>query len=93
VVAVIVLGVTGWARARLFQPGGSLTITPAWWLTTVTAAVVMAIFARPRAPAALLTLAGALFGATHVRPTGPMGAACFLAAAALLELGSDRTDV
>jgi hypothetical protein len=53
----------------------------------------MAIFARPRAPAALLTLAGALFGATHVRPTGPMGAACFLAAAALLALGSDRTDV
>jgi hypothetical protein len=40
---------------------------------------------RPGAIAALLTLAAFLFGATHVPPTGPLGAACFLMAALVLE--------
>ena len=50
----------------------------------------MAVAARPRAAPALLVPAGALFGASHVPPTGPTGAACFLVAAGLIELGGDR---
>jgi hypothetical protein len=45
----------------------------------------MFLVSRPRIPAALLVLAGALFGALHPPPTGPLGAICFLAAAAYWE--------
>ena len=38
-----------------------------------------------------LVLFDALFGASHVPRTGPMGAACFLVAAGLLEFGGYRT--
>jgi hypothetical protein len=93
IAAVVVFGITGWARSQLFQAHGSLTIRPAWWLVTIATALLIAAVARPRAPAALLALAGSLFGATHVPPTGLMGAACFLGAAVLFERGSDRTDV
>jgi hypothetical protein len=42
---------------------------------------------RPRSVAGLLTLAAFLFGATHVPPTGPLGATCFFVAVVLLEFG------
>jgi len=37
-------------------------------------------------PGALLVLAGALFGAQHVPPVGPLGALCFLGAAVAIEV-------
>jgi hypothetical protein len=71
-------------------PGTRLDdIQPVWWLVTIATAAAMAA-ARPRAAPALLVLAGALFGASHVSPTGPMGGACFLVAAGLIELGGVR---
>jgi hypothetical protein len=85
VAAVLILIVVGIARAALFQVPGVAAIQPAWWLVTLACGVVMALVARPRVPVALLTLAGALFGATHVTPTGPLGLGCFLAAAILLQ--------
>ena len=72
---------------RLFQVHGSTDIQPVWWLVTIATAAAMAAAARPRAAPALLVLAGALFGASHVPPTGPMDAACFLVAAGLIKLG------
>jgi hypothetical protein len=83
VAAVVVFLAGGWARSHLFI--GPTRITPAWWLVTLAAAGVMFAVGRPGAIAALLTLAAFLFGATHVPPTGPLGAACFLLAALLLE--------
>lgn len=68
VVALLVLGVTGYARTRLFQVHGSTDIQPVWWLVTIATAAAMAAAARPRAAPALLVLAGALFGASHVPP-------------------------
>ena len=68
VVALLVLGVTCYARTRLFQVHGSTDIQPVWWLVTIATAVAMAAAARPRAAPALLVLAGALFGASHVPP-------------------------
>ena len=50
----------------------------------------MFLIARPRIPAALLVLTGALFGAYHPPPTGPLGAICFLAAAAYWEFALTR---
>jgi hypothetical protein len=45
----------------------------------------MLVIGKPRIPAVLPTLAGILFGATHVPPAGPLGVACFIGAAAYLE--------
>ena len=84
VVAVLILIVTGVARGVLFQVPGVAAIQPVWWFVTLACGVIMGLVARPRLPAALLTLAGALFGANHVTPTGPLGLGCFLAAAVLL---------
>jgi hypothetical protein len=50
----------------------------------------MFLAARPAIPAGLLVLAASLVGATHASPTGPLGAACFLAAAGYLELAPGR---
>jgi hypothetical protein len=72
---------------HLFQTRGSLTIQPGWWVVTGGSTLAPAAVARPRAVVGLLTLAGALFGASHVPPTGPLGAACFLGAAVILEFG------
>jgi hypothetical protein len=43
--------------------------------------VAMFALCKPHIVGGLLTLAGALFGAQHLPPTGPLGAACLLAAA------------
>ena len=70
-----------------------MTIRPAWWLLTLGTAGAMFAVGRPRSVAGLLTLGAFLFGATHVPPTGPLGAACFFAAAVLLEFGPATTTV
>jgi hypothetical protein len=86
-VAVLLFPVGGWARASLFLASDGMSIRPAWWLVTFGLALVMFLVCRPRMPAALLVLAGSLFGALHVPPTGPLGAACFLAAALWVQFG------
>jgi len=85
IAAALILVVIGVARAVLFQVPGVAAIQPVWWVVTLGCGVMMALVARPSVPAALLTLAGALFGATHVTPTGPLGLGCFLAAVILIE--------
>jgi hypothetical protein len=85
IVAVIVFLAGGWARDHLFTGPGGMTATPAWWLVTLASGVVMLVVCRPGIAAGLLTLAALCFGAAHVPPTGPLGAACFLVAALVLE--------
>lgn len=83
--AFVIFFAVGWARSNFVSPDGS-TIGWAWWLIVVGMGLVMLIAGKPRAPAALLTLAGALFSASHAPPTGPLAMACFLGAAAYVEL-------
>jgi hypothetical protein len=78
--------VTGWARGSIFQTADGMTIRSVWWLVTLGSSILMFLIGKPRVPGALLTLAGILFGAMHVPPTGPLGVACFIGAAAYLEL-------
>ena len=85
VLAIVVFVVGGWARGKLFLAPDGTSINPVWWLVTIGAALAMFAVAKPRSVPALLTLAALLFGAAHVPPTGPLGAACFLAAAVLIE--------
>jgi hypothetical protein len=89
VVALLILIVTGVARGVLFQVPGAAAIQPAWWIVTLACGAIMAIVARPRLPIALLTLAGSLFGASHVTPTGPLGLGCLIAASILLRRTSE----
>jgi hypothetical protein len=79
ILAVVLFAVGGWARTNLMSPDGG-RITLAWWLVTLVMGLAMFAAARDVA-CGLLMLSGALFGATHLPPTGPLGAACFLAAA------------
>ena len=88
VVAVIIFMAGGWARTNLVQPDGMMT--RAWWLMTVGMGLVMFAVSKPRITVTLLALAGALFGALHVPPTGPLGALCFLGGALSVELGKRR---
>jgi hypothetical protein len=83
VVVVFIAG--GWARSNLFFAPDGVTITRAWWLVTVSLGVVMLTLCKPRIVGVLLTLAGALFGAQHLPPTGPLGAACLLASSLYME--------
>jgi hypothetical protein len=85
IVAIISFPIGGWARQNLFLAADGVTITPAWWLVTAGMGLLMLAVGKPRVTAALLTLAGALFGALHVTPTGPLGAACFLVAGLYVE--------
>lgn len=85
IIAIISFPVGGWARQNIFLAADGVTITPAWWPVTAGMGLVMLAIGKPRVTGALLTLAGALFGALHVTPTGPLGAACFLAAALYIE--------
>jgi hypothetical protein len=80
-VAVISFMAGGWARSNLFLAADGVTITRGWWMVTLGIGIVMFAVGRPRVTGGLLPLAGALFGASHVTPTGPLGAACFLVAA------------
>jgi len=64
----------GW-REHQVKPGG-------WWRR----AMLTFLVRKPRIPSALLVLASAMFGATYVTPTGPLGAARFLGAAVCVEL-------
>jgi hypothetical protein len=88
IAAVVLFLATGWARSNLFLAGDGLNIRPAWWLVTILSGGLVFAIGKPRTPAALLVLAGALFGAYHVPPTGPLGALCFLVAAILIERAS-----
>jgi len=90
IAAIVLFAVGGWARSNIFLKPDRMTIRPEWWLVTLGMAVVMFLIARPRIPAALLVPAGALFGAYHPPPTGPLGAICFLAAAAYWEFAGNR---
>jgi hypothetical protein len=83
--AVVIFFIGGWARSTFVSPDGS-TIRLAWWLIVIGMALTMFMAGKPRTPAALLTLAGALFGASHAAPTGPLAMACFIGAALYLEL-------
>jgi hypothetical protein len=81
IVALVLFFVGGWSLTHLFLPSTQIPLT--WWLITIGMGVVMFAVGKPRIPAALLTLAGSLFGASHVTPTGPLAMLCFLGAAAL----------
>ena len=78
--SILFFFVGAWARTNLMSADGG-TISLAWWLVTATLSIAMLIVGKPGLPAALLGLAGALFGAAHPMPTGPLGLACFLGAA------------
>ena len=86
VLAVVLFIVGGWAQTNLFLPSLGSTIPIAWWLIAFGMAVATLVLGKPRAPATLLVLAGTLFGASHVFPTGPLAMLCFLSAAAYLKL-------
>jgi hypothetical protein len=80
VLSIVFFFVGAWARTNLMSAdGGSISL--AWWLVTAALAIAMLIVGNPGLPAALLGLAGSLFGAAHPMPTGPLGLACFLGAA------------
>jgi hypothetical protein len=82
IAAAAVFGIGSWAEMNLFLPSPG-HIPTLWWLITAGTAVVLFVFCKPRLTPALLALAGSLFGASHVKPTGPLGMLCFVLAAAL----------
>ena len=82
--AIAVFFGSGLARSTMMAPDGS-NIQPGWWMVVLAMALVMYFSGRPGLPAALLTLAGTLFAASHVAPTGPLAMACFLAAAIVVD--------
>jgi hypothetical protein len=88
IAAIVLFPVGGWAETNLFLPSGG-HIPVSWWLVTIGIGAVMFLVSRALSPM-LLALAGGLFGAAHVPPTGPLGAACFLAAALVLELAREK---
>ena len=83
-IAVFLIG--SWARANVYLAGDGVTITSVWWLITLRLGGLMFAVGKPRIPCGLLTLAGALFRSPHVPPTGPLGAACIVAAAEYVAL-------
>jgi hypothetical protein len=88
IAAIVLFPVGGWAETHLFLPSGG-HIPLSWWLVTIGIGAVLFLVSRALSPT-LLALAGGLFGAAHVPPTGPLGAACFLAAAVVLELARGK---
>lgn len=86
ILVVVFFLINGWARNNLFQGSDGVSIRPAWWLVTLATSGVMILVSRPRITAGALTLSASLFGAAHVTPTGPLGAACFLLAALYIDL-------
>jgi hypothetical protein len=77
--AVVGFALVGWGVAAA-QSG-----TPLWWAAVALIALAVLALNRFRPAAMLLALAAMLFGTTHVVPYGPLGAACFLAAALWLQ--------
>jgi hypothetical protein len=59
--------------------------TWAWWGAIVITTLPILVVGKPKVVGALLMMAAALFGATHVVPVGPLGMACLLGAMAYLE--------
>jgi len=78
VAAIVVFCLTGWARSNIFFAADNITITHNWWFVTAGAGVLMLLVCKPSIPGGFFTLAGVLFGASHVVPTGPLGMLCFL---------------
>ena len=76
--------IIGWAQTHLFPTASDTAIPLTWWLIVAGIGVVTLLSAKPRVPTALLVLSAALFGASHVPPTGPLGMLCFLGAAIYL---------
>jgi hypothetical protein len=64
-----------------------------WWIITALIGIISLIIARPPLPASLLILSGILFGTAHVTPVGPLGMACFVLAAALLEFTANKAQI
>jgi hypothetical protein len=91
IVAIVLFLLGGWAETNLFLPS-RFHIPLAWWAITIGSALAMFVASRFAWSVALLTLSASLFGASHVPPTGPLGAACFLAAAAYLDLTGESGD-
>ncbi len=85
-VAVVIFVIGGWAQTNLFLPSQGLHIPIAWWLITMGLGLAMFVMGKPRIPGTLLVLSGALFGASHVTPTGPLGMLCFLGAAVYMKV-------
>jgi hypothetical protein len=82
--AILAGAYTGWgASSGMF---GTLS----WWIGVAVIAAISVIVVRPPLPYTPLIVAGILFGTTHVVPFGPLGMACFLAAAAVIQLAPDR---
>ena len=81
---VLILGliacvVTGWGYSS------SMFGTLPWWIAVLSVGLIGTIVARLSIPVGLLIVSGILFGTTHVVPYGPLGMACFVLAAALIE--------
>jgi hypothetical protein len=90
ITGVVIFVIGGWARTDIFLAADGGTIRAAWWLVTLGMAAIMFVVCRPRALAALLLLAGAFSGAAHTPPTGPVGVACFICAAAYIEMAKRK---
>jgi len=89
---VLVLGliagaVTGWGYSA------SIFGTLPWWIAVALIGLICLIVARPPLPASLLIVSGIFFGTTHVVPYGPLGMACFVIAAALLEFAPRKVEL
>ncbi|HSB65982.1 MAG TPA: hypothetical protein VLD65_05340 [Anaerolineales bacterium] len=64
-----------------------------WWIAALLIGLLSFLISRASLPVSLLTLSGILFGITHVVPFGPLGMACFVVAAALLEWAPRKAQV
>jgi hypothetical protein len=84
VAAIIVFCASGWARSNIFFAPDNMTITHSWWFVTAGTAALMFLVCKPSVPGGFFTLAGTLFGASHVVPTGPLGMLCFFIGAAYI---------
>jgi hypothetical protein len=86
VLAIVLFLIGGWAQTHLFPTASDMTIPLTWWLIVLGMGLMTFLIAKPRVPTTLLVLSAALFGASHVPPTGPLGMLCFLAAAGYINL-------
>ena len=80
VVSLIIFMAGGWAMENLFLPHPGATPL-LWWVISLGSGLLIFAVSKPRIVPSLLVLAGSLFGAAHVPPTGPLAMLCFLIAA------------